>query len=145
MLRTAFCYALALGLATTLLNWLQYRYLARAVSTDLYIVTIAIGFVALGVWVGRRLTPRRDAVAFRRNDAAIRSLSLSPREVEILEAFVDGESNKELARRLDISPNTVKTHVARVYEKLGVDRRVQAIEKARMLSLIPSSEGANAP
>lgn len=85
-----------------------------------------------------RLTPRRSAEGpFQRNDAAIRALGLSPREVEILAALATGESNKELARRLGISPNTVKTHVAHVYEKLEVQRRVQAIEKARSLALIP--------
>jgi ATP/maltotriose-dependent transcriptional regulator MalT len=85
-----------------------------------------------------RLTPRRSAPeTFERNEAAIRSLGLSPREVQILAAMAGGESNKELARRLGISPNTVKTHISRVYEKLEVERRVQAIEKARSLALIP--------
>ena len=137
MARTLILYALALGLSASLLNWLEYRYVARAFSTEIYIALLAIGFVALGIWVGRRLTPRERPSEFRRNEAAIRSLGLSPREVQILEALAIGESNKELARRLGISPNTVKTHVARVYEKLEVDRRIHAIEKARMLALIP--------
>lgn len=136
--RTILLYALALGLAATALNWLEYRYLVRAFSTEVYIGLLAVGFVALGVWVGSRLTlgPARDG-PFQRNDAAIRSLGLSPREVEMLEALATGESNKEFARRLGISPNTVKTHLSRVYEKLGVRRRVQAIEKARLLAVIP--------
>jgi DNA-binding NarL/FixJ family response regulator len=137
MAKTVILYALALGVAATLLNWLEYRYLTRAFSVEVYIALIAIGFVMLGIWVGRRLTPRARPSEFRRNDAAIRSLGLSAREVEILEALVLGESNKELARRLGISPNTVKTHIARVYEKLNVARRIQAIEKARLLALIP--------
>jgi DNA-binding CsgD family transcriptional regulator len=137
MARTIIPYALALGLAAALLNWLEYRYLARAFPTGIYIALLAVGFVVLGIWIGQRLTPRQRPLEFRRNDAAIRSLGLSRREVEILEALVIGESYKELARRLGISPNTVKTHIARVYEKLDVERRVQAIEKARMLALIP--------
>ena len=89
-------------------------------------------------WVGNRLTPRRARPeGFVRNDAAVRSLGLSPREVEILDALASGQSNKELARRFGISPNTVKTHLARIYGKLEVERRVQAIEKARMLAMIP--------
>jgi DNA-binding CsgD family transcriptional regulator len=93
--------------------------------------------VALGLWAGHRLTaPTRDP-GFARNEAAIRSLGLSPRECEILELLASGESNKELARRLGISPNTVKTHVAKLYEKLEVQKRVQAIEKARLLAIIP--------
>ncbi|HEX8526488.1 response regulator transcription factor, partial [Allosphingosinicella sp.] len=89
------------------------------------------------IWAGVKLTPAQRPAEFVRNEAAIRSLGLSPREVEILEALASGQSNKELARRFGISPNTIKTHVARIYEKLEVPKRVQAIEKARMLALIP--------
>jgi len=138
MARTISIYAVALALAATALNWLEYRYFARAFSTEIYVALIAAGFIVLGAWVGIRLTARQAPDAeFVRNEAAIRSLGLSPREVEILAAFASGQSNKELARRLGISPNTVKTHVARIYEKLGVGRRVQAIDKARLLALIP--------
>ncbi|HEV2866002.1 MAG TPA: response regulator transcription factor [Allosphingosinicella sp.] len=137
MKRTIILYSLALAAGAGLLQWLEYRYVARAFSTEIYVVLIAAGFAALGAWAGRRLTPAPAGAAFERNDSAIRSLGLSPREVEILDALAGGESNKELARRLGISPNTVKTHVARIYDKLGVQRRVQAIEKARFLALIP--------
>jgi DNA-binding CsgD family transcriptional regulator len=71
------------------------------------------------------------------NDAAIRSLGLTPRECEILGRLASGESLKEIARALGISPNTVKTHVAKVYEKLEAPKRIQAVEKARFLGLIP--------
>jgi DNA-binding CsgD family transcriptional regulator len=136
--RTILLYAVGLGAAAIALHWLEFRYLARAFPLETYLALVASAFVALGIWVGRRLTPRRVASGpFARNHAAVHSLGLSPREMEILEALVLGDSNKELARRLAISPNTVKTHLARVYEKLGVSRRVQAIEKARELALIP--------
>ena len=137
MWRTILVYALALALAAATLQWLEYRYLVRAFSTEIYVLVLAIGFVALGVWAGVKLTPRPPPAVFVRNDAAVRSLGISPREMEIIEALASGQSNKELARRLGISPNTVKTHVARVYEKLDVQKRVQAIEKARFLALIP--------
>jgi len=136
--RIIILYALPLALAVTLLNWLEYRYLAGAFSIEIYVALVAAAFVALGIWTGSKLTPRRAVEEpFRRNEAAIRSLGLSVREVEVLEALASGESNKEMARRLGISPNTVKTHIARIYEKLEVQRRVQAIEKARLLALIP--------
>ena len=136
--RTILLYAGAIGLAAIGLHWLEYRYLARSVPFEIYVALIALAFAALGTWVGVRLTPRRaPSGPFVRNDAAARSLGLSPREMEILAALALGDSNKELARRLAISPNTVKTHVARIYEKLGTSRRVQAIEKARQLALIP--------
>ena len=137
MWRTILLYAVALALAAAALDWLEYRYMARLFSTEIYIALIAAGFAALGIWAGRKLTPAPATGAFERNDAAIRSLGLTARECEILELLASGQSNKELARTLGISPNTVKTHVARVYEKLEVDRRVQAIEKACWLALIP--------
>ena len=137
MARTIILYALALALAATALEWLKYRHWTRILSTEIYIFLIAIGFIALGLWAGRRLTPRPAPAVFTRNEAAIASLGLSPRECEILELLASGQSNKEMARTLSISPNTVKTHLARVFEKLEVQRRVQAIEKARLLALIP--------
>jgi DNA-binding CsgD family transcriptional regulator len=136
MARTITLYALALAAAAAALQWLQYRYLVRAFSTELYVALIALGFVALGLWAGRKLTPPPPRPVFQRNDAAIRSLGLTPRECEILAHLASGQSNKELARALGISPNTVKTHLARLFEKLEVDRRIQAIEKARWLALI---------
>jgi len=137
MWRTIILYALALALGATLLQWLEFRYFARAFSTEIYLALLALLFVALGVWLGVRLTPRARRTAFARNDAAVASLGLSPRECEILALLASGQSNKELARTLGISPNTVKTHVARVFEKLEVPNRVQAIEKARWLTIIP--------
>jgi DNA-binding CsgD family transcriptional regulator len=135
--RTVILYAVALALAVAALQWLEFRYVTRAFSTEIYIALLAAGFIGLGLWVGRTMTPAPAADPFERNEAAIRSLGLTPRECEILELLACGQSNKELARTLGISPNTVKTHLARVYEKLGVERRVQAIEKARWLALIP--------
>lgn len=137
MARTIFLYALALAVGAGLLQWLEYRHVTRAYSTEIYIALLAAGFVALGIWVGRRLTPAPPAIEFVRNEAAIRSLGLSPRECEILALLASGQSNKEMARTLAVSPNTIKTHVSRVYDKLEVARRVQAIEKARWLRLIP--------
>jgi len=137
MARTILLYALALALAATALTWLNYRHAVHAFSTEIYIAILALGFIALGIWAGRRLTPAARPAEFVRNEAAIRSLGLSPRECEILALLASGQSNKGLARGLGVSPNTIKTHVARVYEKLEVANRVQAIEKARWLALIP--------
>lgn len=138
MARLVILYAIALALAVTGLEWLQYRYVTRAFSTEIYIVLLAAGFVGLGLWAGHRLTRRRaPQPAFERNDAAIRSLGLTPRECELLDLLASGQSTKEMARQLGISPNTAKTHLASIYEKLAVQRRIQAIHKARELALIP--------
>ena len=80
--RTILLYAAALAAAALALNWLEYRFLARAFSTEIYIALLCVGFVALGIWAGVKLTPRHaPPAAFERNHAAIRSLGLSPREV----------------------------------------------------------------
>jgi ATP/maltotriose-dependent transcriptional regulator MalT len=75
--------------------------------------------------------------AFAKNHSAIASLGISNRECEVLEMLAAGHANKVIARRLEISPNTVKTHVARLFEKLEVASRTQAINKARELEILP--------
>ena len=135
--RTIILYALVLAAAAFLLEWLEYRYVTRVFSTEIYILLLAVLFVALGVWIGRRLTGRNADEDFRKNDAAISSLGITAREYETLELLAAGHSNKEIARVLGVSPNTVKTHLARLYEKLGAERRTQAVQKARSLALIP--------
>lgn len=129
-------YGLALAVLAFMLEWLDYKHAVHAWTTEFYIACIAIVFVALGIWVGNRLTAK-PRLAYARNDAAIASLGISARECEVLEMLAAGHANKIIARRLDISPNTVKTHVARLYEKLEVASRTQAIGKARELDILP--------
>ncbi|KTE27627.1 hypothetical protein ATE62_21920 [Sphingopyxis sp. HIX] len=129
-------YGIALAAAAFLLEWLNYKHAVHRWSSEFTIVCIAILCVALGVWVGNRLTARPRA-AFVRNEAAIAALGISSRECEVLDMLAAGHANKVIARRLDISPNTVKTHIARVYEKLEVASRTQAIQKARALDILP--------
>ena len=132
MARLVIFYAIALALAVAALEWLEYRYVTRAFSTEIYIVLLAAGFAGLGLWAGQRLTQRRAPATrgFERNDAAVRSLGLTPRECQILELLASGQSTKEIARQLGISPNTAKTHLARVYEKLEVPDRAAAVAEA---------------
>lgn len=136
MTRTIVLWALVLAAAAFGLQWLQYQYLARAFSWQIYIAIIGLGFAAGGVWVGWRLAAR-PVSGFERNAAAIASLGLTPQEMKVLERLAAGQSNKEIARTLGLSPNTVKTHIANLFAKLEVGRRTQAIGKARDLRLIP--------
>ena len=136
MWRTVILYALGLAVAAVALEQLKFRYAADEISTDLYVGLLALGFTALGLWVGHRLTAKKPAAPFERNTAAIVSLGLTPRECEILDHLASGQSNKELAHTLGVSPNTVKSHLANLFATLEVDRRVKAIEKARFLALI---------
>ena len=136
MVRTLMLYAIVLALAAFALEWLQYQYFLKTYPVEIYIVMIAFGFAALGIWVGANLARKNQPASFERNNAAIETLGISKRELEVLEHMARGQSNKEMARTLNISPNTIKTHVAHLFEKLDVDRRVLAIEKAKSLRLI---------
>lgn len=137
MLRTILLWAFVLAAGATALEWLQAQYLTHALSRELYVSLIGVAFAAGGVWVGWRLTRRHAPGPFARNDAALASLGLTGQEVKVLERLAAGQSNKEIARSLGLSPNTVKTHVAHLFDKLAVTRRTQAIGKARDLQLIP--------
>lgn len=137
MKRTIALYALALAAGVFILQWLEYKYVTRVFAGEFYILLIALGFTALGAWTAWRLTHKTSTSVFEKNDAALRSLGVTAREYETLELLAAGLSNKEIARKLEVSPNTVKTHVSKLYDKLEVSRRTQAVQKAKDLALIP--------
>jgi DNA-binding NarL/FixJ family response regulator len=126
---------LAAGAAA--LEWLDYKRTVRAYPVEIYILLIAIGFLAMGLLVGRRLIPRPAREDFDGNPCAQAALGISPRELMVLHQMAEGRSNKEIARELGVSDNTVKTHVARLLEKLDARRRTEAIKKARELGIVP--------
>lgn len=136
MVRTVVLWALVLALGAFALQWLEYQYVARAFSQEIYVAVIGTAFAVGGVWFGWKLSSRRAPAPFARNDAALAALGLTGQEVRVLERLAAGQSNKEIARTLGLSPNTVKTHVANLFAKLEVSRRTQAISKARDLHLI---------
>ncbi|WP_372785745.1 response regulator transcription factor [Phenylobacterium sp.] len=137
MIRTIVLWALVLAGGAFALQWLEYQYMARAFSRDIYIAVIGTAFAAGGVWLGWKLTSRAAPAPFALNAAAQASLGLTGQEMKVLEHLAAGQSNKEIARTLGLSPNTVKTHIANLFAKLEVARRTQAIGKARDLQLIP--------
>lgn len=137
--KTVAIYGLALAAGTLALQWLEYRIWARTHAFALYVVMVGAAFLALGVWVGAKLfrSPPRPAGPFEPNVRARESLGITEREAEVLRLLASGRSNKEIAIQLGVSPNTVKTHAARLYEKLGAGRRTAAVRSARELGLIP--------
>ena len=136
MTRTILVWALVLAGGAFALQWLEYQYLVRALPQEVYVGIVGVAFAAGGVWVGWKLTQRRAPGPFERNTAAIAALGLTGQELRVLEKLAAGQSNKEIARTLGLSPNTVKTHVANLFAKLEVSRRTQAISKARDLHVI---------
>lgn len=138
MWKTVLIYGLALALGAVALQWLDYRLWARTHAGEVRVALVAAGFLGLGVWVGARVfRPRVLTGGFETNIPALTTLGITRREHEVLGLLAAGRSNKEIARQLSLSPNTVKTHVARLYEKLEAARRTDAVLRARELRLIP--------
>lgn len=133
-------YAALLAGGTVALQWLDYQRLVRSYPSAIYDGLLATGFLALGLWLGMRLLGRRASpveAGIEGNPRAAEVLGISPRELEVLREIAAGHSNKEIALRLHVSPNTVKTHIARLFEKLEARRRTDALRKARELGLVP--------
>ena len=130
-------YGALLAAGAVALQWLDYRRLVRVYPTEIYVLLIAAGFLALGVVIGVRVFRAPPATPFDGNPRARAALGMSERELTVLQEMAAGYSNKEIARRLEVSPNTVKTHVSRVFEKLGENRRTAAVRRARELGIVP--------
>jgi DNA-binding NarL/FixJ family response regulator len=137
MLRTILIYGAILASGSFLLEWLELRFLVRSHAIETYVALVAAAFMGLGVWLGAKVFRRTSSPPFTPNKLAQDTLGISGRELEVLELLAAGQSNKEIARRLDLSPNTVKTHVTRLFGKLEVRRRTEAILRARELGMIP--------
>tara|TARA_R110000868_G_scaffold259361_1_gene517131 strand:+ start:34443 stop:34859 length:417 start_codon:yes stop_codon:yes gene_type:complete len=137
MKKTIAFYGLALAVLVFLIEYFEYRYFVRDLSIEGFIFIIALMFAGLGLWVGQKLTsPKQKPTQFKKNAKALDYLGISDREIEVLELVAQGLSNKEIAEKLFVSINTVKTHLSKLYEKLEVSRRTQAVEKAKSLRLI---------
>ena len=134
--KTTLIYAAGLAVTAFVLQWLNYQYSMRAFATEIYVGMVAIGFAVFGIWVGFRLTQRHSSREHEVNMQAVAALGISDRELQVLQLLNNGHSNKEIAATLFVSPNTIKTHVSRLYEKLDVSRRTQAVRKAKSLNLV---------
>lgn len=142
-------YGLSLALLLFLLKWLEYRFVVISHSFELYAGGIAVIFTGLGIWLALKLSkPKIQTVIVEKevfvnsntgfvfNETEFEKLGISKRELEVLQLMSGGLSNNEIAEKLFVSLNTVKTHSSKLFEKLDVKRRTQAIEKAKRLRLI---------
>ncbi|HSD69971.1 MAG TPA: response regulator transcription factor [Woeseiaceae bacterium] len=136
-LRLVMTYGIAMAAGALLLDWLEVQFYFRRFSTEIYVVILCGLFTGLGAWIGHRLTRQAPQRPFQINTRALNYLGISDREREVLALLGAGHSNREIADRLFISTNTVKTHVSNLYQKLEVSRRGQAVRKARSLQLVP--------
>jgi len=136
------------GFLIAALKLIEYRYLVLEHSVEIYGGLVALLFAMLGIWLGLRLTKNRETVVVReitvpvrshfvRNEERLRERGITPRELEILELISAGLSNREIAEKLFVSENTVKTHSSRLFDKLTAKRRTQAVQIGKELGLIP--------
>jgi len=145
--KASLLYGLALAILLFLLKWLEIRYLLVNQRFELYTGALAAFFTTLGVWLTLKLRKTKtetiivekeiQTLSFKPDEIRLHQLQLSKREFEVLELMALGHSNQEIADRLFVSVNTVKTHSARLFEKLEVKRRTQAVDRAKRLRLIP--------
>jgi DNA-binding CsgD family transcriptional regulator len=137
VVRTILIYGALLAAGAFGLQWLEFQFVVRTHATETYLVLLALAFMGLGIWVGGRLFRRPPAGSFEPNTKVRETLGISDREFEVLALLAQGRSNKEIANQLDVSPNTVKTHVASLFDKLEAKRRTEAILRARELGILP--------
>ena len=146
-------YGLCGGLLILVLRLIEYRFLVLERSIEIYGGLIALFFVSLGIWLGLKLTKNQVVVKevpievpveirvpmsepFVLDQAKLQQLGITARELEILELIAGGLSNREIAEKLFVSENTVKTHSSRLFEKLSAKRRTQAVQIGKDLGLI---------
>jgi len=141
-------YAIALALLLFLLKWLELKLIIVDNAYEIYMGAIAVFFTVLGIWLALKLTKPKTVVVEKQvyvnnrpefiiNQTEVEKLGLSKRELDVLQLMAEGLSNQEISERLFVSLNTIKTHSAKVFEKMEVKRRTQAVEMAKRLCIIP--------
>jgi len=141
-------YGLCGGILIVVLRLIEFRFLVIEHSIEIYGGLIAALFASLGIWLGLKLTRKKEVVvvkevpvpatqAFTLNEERLKDLGITRRELEILELIAQGLSNREIADKLFVSENTVKTHSSRLFDKLSARRRTQAVQIGKEMGLIP--------
>jgi DNA-binding CsgD family transcriptional regulator len=139
-------YGLCGGALILLLKLGEYRFLVVEHSIEIYGGLIAMLFAVLGIWLGLKLTRNKETIIVREvrvsepftlNETRLRELGITRRELQILELIAHDLSNREIAEKLFVSENTIKTHSSRLFDKLSAKRRTQAVQMGKELGLIP--------
>jgi DNA-binding CsgD family transcriptional regulator len=142
-------YGLCAGVLIVLLKVIEFRFLVVQHSIEIYGALIAVLFAGVGIWLGLKLTGKKEVVVVKEvpapfasqpfilNEERLKVLGITKRELEILELIASGMSNREIAEKLFVSENTVKTHSSRLFDKLSAKRRTQAVQIAKEMGLIP--------
>ena len=141
-------YGLCGGILIVALRLIEYRFMIVEHSFEIYAGLIAALFAVIGIWLGLKLTKKQEILIvkevpvpattpFSLNEQRLKDLGITKRELEILELIAQGMSNREIAEKLFVSENTVKTHSSRLFDKLSAKRRTQAVQIGKEMGLIP--------
>jgi DNA-binding CsgD family transcriptional regulator len=138
MKRHVLIYGLIGGMVITLLKLTEYRFLVIEHSVEIYGGLIAATFAVLGIWLGVKIKWTKQTAGFKEvgDERKREELGITRRELAVLELIAVGMSNREIAEKLYVSENTVKTHARHVFDKLGAKRRTQAVQLGKELGLI---------
>ena len=141
MKKPVIIYGSLLALLLLLLRILEYRYFVRDLSMEIYVGAVALLFTIFGAWIGHKIIKRKKEIIYKKppnkiNFDTIKDLGISKRELDVLHQILLGLSNQEIADSLFVSLNTIKTHISNLFGKLNVDRRTQAIKKAKELNIV---------
>jgi NarL family two-component system response regulator LiaR len=131
------------GILIALLKLIEYKHFVHEYPSEVYGGLVALIFTAVGIYLGLKWTRNQKILVVRTggpfllDEANLREIGLTPREHEILGLIAQGLSNREIGTTLFVSENTVKTHSSRLFEKMQVSRRLQAVKRGKELGLIP--------
>lgn len=137
MLRQIVVWGAAGGILIALLKVVEYEHFVAEYPSELYGGLVALIFTAVGIYLGLKWTRPKERAPFVADEVKVREIGLTPREHQILGLIAEGYTNREIGEMLFVSENTVKTHSSHVFEKMQVNRRVQAVQKGKELGLIP--------
>ena len=135
MYRTILRYGALLALFLIALESAKRSFISSYTDLEIYIGLVAILFLALGIWVALKLL-RRQATNQQQELRVLDAAEFSKREQEVLLFLCHGYTNNEIADQLQITNNTVKSHLKNIYGKLGVTNRTQAAAEAKLLKII---------
>lgn len=164
-MKTLLLYGGVGGVLIAGLKLIEFRFLVIEHSVEIYGALVAVIFASVGIWLGLKLTKTKETIVvrevpvevpvevrvvvpvevpmpatamgeFQPDTARLDQLGITPRELEILQLIADGLSTREIAEKLFVSENTVKTHSSRLFEKLNAKRRTQAVQLAKAAGII---------
>jgi DNA-binding CsgD family transcriptional regulator len=122
----------------------QYSYFRFNYGAEIWIGVFSIAFLAIGIFLSKRLFKTKPHIIekqivvdnFTLDEKQLEKSGISKRELEILQLINEGLSNQQIAGKLFVSENTVKKHISNLFLKLDVERRTEAVKKAKEMRIL---------